>query len=117
MGRPISLPEAAEMMGVPPQLLRVGLQQQKFPWGVAIKMKKNYAVSKEVKMTNYLAESDDALSLFIDIVDSKMGEQLARAPKHQHDSIRYTYQYYINKASALKDEWIKQCEDDRLYGF
>mgnify|MGYP000949371098 CR=1 FL=1 len=43
MGRPISLPEAAEMMGVPPQLLRVGLQQQKFPWGVAIKMKKNYA--------------------------------------------------------------------------
>ena len=43
MGRPISLPEAAKMMGVPPQLLRVGLQQQKFPWGVAIKMKKNYA--------------------------------------------------------------------------
>lgn len=76
-----------------------------------------HLVSKEAKMSNYLAESEDALSLFIDIVDSKMGEQLARAPKHQHDSIRYTYQHYINKASALKDEWIKQCEDDRLYGF
>lgn len=43
MGRPITLPEAAEMMGVPPQLLRVGLQQEKFPFGAAIKMKKKYA--------------------------------------------------------------------------
>jgi hypothetical protein len=43
MGRPITLPRAAEIMGVPPQLLRVGLQQEKFPFGVAIKMKKRWA--------------------------------------------------------------------------
>ena len=43
MGRPITLPEAAEMMGVPPQFLRVGLQQEKFPFGAAVKMKKRYA--------------------------------------------------------------------------
>ena len=43
MPRPITLPDAAEQMGVPPQLLRVGLQQNVFPFGVAIKMKKRYA--------------------------------------------------------------------------
>lgn len=43
MGRPITLPEAARVMGVPPQFLRVGLQQNKFPFGVAVKMKKRYA--------------------------------------------------------------------------
>ena len=43
MGRPITLPEAAEQMGVPPQLLRVGLQQKVFPFGAAVKMKRRYA--------------------------------------------------------------------------
>ena len=43
MPRPITLPEAAEQMGVPQQLLRVGLQQEKFPFGAAVKMKKRYA--------------------------------------------------------------------------
>ena len=43
MGRPITLSEAAEKMGVPSQLLRVGLQQKVFPFGTAVKMKKRYA--------------------------------------------------------------------------
>ena len=39
MPRPITLPEAAEQMGVPQQLLRVGLQQEKFPFGTAVKFR------------------------------------------------------------------------------
>lgn len=36
----ISIPKAAAIMGVTPQFLRLGLQQGKFPFGVAVKMRR-----------------------------------------------------------------------------
>ena len=36
----LSVPEAAAIMGVTPQFLRLGLQQGKFPFGVAVRMKR-----------------------------------------------------------------------------
>ena len=36
----LTVKETADRMGVPPQLLRMGLQQGKFPFGVAVKMKR-----------------------------------------------------------------------------
>lgn len=36
----ITVPEAAAVMGVNPQFLRLGLQQGKFPFGVAVKRKR-----------------------------------------------------------------------------
>ena len=35
--------EAAELMGVPAQFVRLGLQQRRFPWGYAVQGKKNYS--------------------------------------------------------------------------
>ena len=41
--------EAARIMGVSPQFIRCGLQQNKFPFGVAVKMEKqwSYYINKE----------------------------------------------------------------------
>lgn len=36
----LTITEAADLMGIPPQLLRMGLQQGRFPFGVAVKMKR-----------------------------------------------------------------------------
>ena len=36
----LSITEAAEILGVTPQFLRLALQQGKFPFGVAVKMKR-----------------------------------------------------------------------------
>ena len=35
--------DAARIMGKPAQFVRYGLQQGRFPWGVAVKGKKNYS--------------------------------------------------------------------------
>ena len=35
----VSVPEAAKIMGVSPQFRRLGLQQGKYPFGEAVKMK------------------------------------------------------------------------------
>ncbi len=39
----LSVVSAAEIMDVDPQFLRLGLQQGRFPFGVAVKMKKRWA--------------------------------------------------------------------------
>ena len=39
----LTVPEAAAIMGVTPQFLRMGLRHGKFPFGVAVKMKKRWA--------------------------------------------------------------------------
>lgn len=41
--------EAARIMGVSPQFIRCGLQQDKFPFGVAVKMERQWAyyINKE----------------------------------------------------------------------
>ena len=36
----ISVEEAAAILGVTPQFLRLGLQQDRFPFGTAVKMKR-----------------------------------------------------------------------------
>ena len=39
----IGVQEAAQLIGLPEQAIRVGLQQKVFPWGYAIKRKNSYA--------------------------------------------------------------------------
>ena len=47
--------EAARKMGVSPQFIRCGLQQNKFPFGVAVKMNKQWAYYiNESKFNKYL---------------------------------------------------------------
>lgn len=36
----ITVNEAAKLMDIPAQLLRMGLQQERFPFGTAVKMKR-----------------------------------------------------------------------------
>lgn len=44
MSRDKMTPEkAAELLGISPQLVRIGLQQGVFPFGVAIRHSKNYS--------------------------------------------------------------------------
>lgn len=39
----MTVKEAAATMGVSEQFIRLGLQQGRFPWGYAVKMRKRYA--------------------------------------------------------------------------
>jgi len=39
----LTIKEAAAIMGVTPQFLRMGLRQQRFPFGVAVKMERRWA--------------------------------------------------------------------------
>ena len=43
MPKPLTVNEAAQQMGVTGDLLREGLKQDKFAFGVAVKMKKRFA--------------------------------------------------------------------------
>lgn len=46
--RKITVPEAAAIMGVTPQFLRLALQQGRFPFGAAVKMKRwSYYINPE----------------------------------------------------------------------
>lgn len=51
----LSVPEAAEIMGVTPQFLRLALQQGRFPFGVAVKMKRWSYYINEKKFYEYFA--------------------------------------------------------------
>ncbi len=42
MKKRLTIKEAAELLGAPEQLVRVGLQQGMFPWGVAMKRSSRY---------------------------------------------------------------------------
>lgn len=51
----LTVPEAAEIMGVTPQFLRLALQQGRFPFGTAVKFKRwSYYINKD-KFFEYLA--------------------------------------------------------------
>ena len=39
----MTVKEAAKQMGVSEQFIRLGLQQGRFPWGYAVKMRKRYS--------------------------------------------------------------------------
>lgn len=43
MPKPLSVVEAAARLGVDPQFLRLGLQQGRFPFGTAVKMRKQWS--------------------------------------------------------------------------
>jgi predicted DNA-binding protein (UPF0251 family) len=51
----LSVKEAAQMMGVTQQLLRIALQQGRFPFGTAVKMKRwAYYINSEM-FYNYIS--------------------------------------------------------------
>jgi hypothetical protein len=54
----ITVPEAAAIMGVTPQFLRMGLRHVKFPFGTAVKFKRwSYYINAE-RFFSYLAGWD-----------------------------------------------------------
>lgn len=56
----ISVPEAAAVLGVTPQFLRLGLQQEKFPFGVAVKMRRWAYYINPVEFWKYIGEEAEA---------------------------------------------------------
>lgn len=48
--------EAAELMGVNPQFLRLGLQQGRFPFGTAVKMRRWAYYINAIKFYEYLGD-------------------------------------------------------------
>lgn len=57
MERPsLTINQAANIMGVSPQFLRVALQQNKFPFGVAVKMKRWAYFIDPNKFNDYLQD-------------------------------------------------------------
>lgn len=55
MNRKLTVKEAAAMMGVTPQFLRLGLQQGRFPFGTAVKMKRWSYYINASRFYDYLA--------------------------------------------------------------
>ena len=54
-----TVPEAAAMMGVTPQFLRLGLRQGRFPFGTAVKLKRwSYYINSNHFM-EYLGQKAD----------------------------------------------------------
>ena len=57
----MKIKEAAKVLGVNPQFLRVGLQQERFPFGFAVKMKKHWAYHiDEGKLRDWMKGKSDA---------------------------------------------------------
>lgn len=54
----ISVPEAAAVMGVSPQFLRAALMQDKFPFGVGIKMGQNEFYINATRFALYMEGTD-----------------------------------------------------------
>ena len=61
MPRPITLPEAAELMGVTPQFLRLGLQQGRFPFGAAVKFKRWAYYINSAQLHDYINKRKEAI--------------------------------------------------------
>ena len=61
MPKPLTVNEAAQQMGVTGDLLREGLKQDKFAFGVAVKMKKRFAYYiNPVQFAEYMRGNTDA---------------------------------------------------------
>ena len=54
----LSVPEAAEIMGVSPQFLRYALLQGKFPFGVGVKMTQNEFYINPLRFALYMEGAD-----------------------------------------------------------
>lgn len=57
-------------------------------------------------------QGEDLQNDFMAVVESHMDSQLAKCTRWQRDAVAATYQAYINRAAALKNDWLKQCEED-----
>ena len=55
---------------------------------------------------------EDLQNDFMVVVESHMDSQLAKCTRWQRDAVAATYQAYINRAAALKNDWLRQCEED-----
>lgn len=62
MSQKLTVQEAAEIMGVTPQFLRAALQQEKFPFGVAVEMKQNEFYINAYRFILYM-EGEDMRSI------------------------------------------------------
>lgn len=54
----LTIPEAAAIMGVSPQFLRAALQQERFPFGVAVKMTQNEFYINPIRFVLYMEGAD-----------------------------------------------------------
>lgn len=54
----MTVPKAAEIMGVSPKFLRAALMQEKFPFGVAVKMDQNEFYINEKRFWLYMEGAD-----------------------------------------------------------
>lgn len=70
-------------------------------------------MTKPITITRSRENADDALATFIESVELVMSAEMARTPKHLQDSVRRTYyDPFISVVEAVKENWLKQCEDD-----
>lgn len=56
----LTIKEAAALMGVTPQFLRIGLQQGRFPFGTAVKMKRWTYYINSAKFHEYLVSANNS---------------------------------------------------------
>ena len=54
----MTVPKASEIMGVSPKFLRAALMQEKFPFGVAVKMEQNEFYINEKRFWLYMEGAD-----------------------------------------------------------
>jgi hypothetical protein len=54
----ISVPNAADIMGITPQVLRFGIKQGKFPFAVGYKMEQNEFYINTVRFMKYMRAQD-----------------------------------------------------------
>ena len=50
----ITVPEAAEIMSVTPQFLRLAIKEGRFPFGVGVKMEQNVFYINTVRFVKYM---------------------------------------------------------------
>lgn len=86
----ISIPEAAEIMDVDPQFLRIVLQKGRFPFGVAVKRGRWAYYINTRRFINYMK-------------DREAWETFGRGISKTTDGIVYAFEYEERKISAEED--------------
>lgn len=99
MPRTISVPQAAEIMGVSPKFIRAALMQEKFPFGVAVKMDQNEFYINTLRFLIYMEGEDIKFRAYERILN-------------QIDSISHNdrYERYITRYNEIKYISIKTNE-------
>ena len=73
MSEKITVKEAAEIMGVNPQFLRMGLQHEKFPFGAAVRGKGRWSYYINRKRFETYLKAEDMLT-FKEVLDEEVYE-------------------------------------------